>query len=874
VEEEEEEEEEVQNQEEEDEEDGLCEHEEKKEDEAGIARKTAGIYPPGTHVVIKGLMQRSDLNGQEAVILEWCQDAERFVCSLVGDREETGVNAHENLRVRVHNLVVLQAEPEAREEHEKQKQPSQVAHVQVKTHKERMQFKIREAIQAAMKRKISQEGARSTLHAETQGDVPSEQARPDVQGSASYAEFDMPIDALVLPASLPLPAQAGLCPILQATQSFLGHDGDLPFNLIGGAAEEDYRTDAAAAAAAAGDKQNKKKRQKEQADVGNTADGNEDDRIRRICTSISKVLRNTSGSIAECGELFKQVYDELPWARGAMDQVHAADKCSNPLLRGSAKRHFVEVHGRGFNLEWANNEVRLRNAPGSKQEAGAMELQIERPMKAEKEKDKQNRDGRKETKAGKGESSQCASRAQRGVGQERREERAPTRTHQICTCIAAFLRENRDHCGTQTRSMECGALFKLVYDELPWAQEEMSGGSSKPKSPAKRHFVEAHGKEFGLEWMANDNRVRLTTSKTLVDAGAGTGAAGAVGVSAAGAASSDTSQNKTNKKQQQQQQQAKQQQQQQDTQQPRQPALELKATNELAKGAQRPGGRPPDKCMCRVEVQMPDQCKHTRSVQLACTVNELCQQLATKVQQQAGSEGSQVQGALELALRRADGEVRVMDNAHTLRQAGVEKGGVVIVRWTGGADGGVAAPQPNLGPKKGTVRTERQTIARIETTDGSGAGAGASGRGKQQDLKVAGDFTDGFVFMSSSATCNECLAKSLFGSPKGQLAKMKRHILPSTALFLVNFETHELHGVFRADGEPSLDIIPTAWATTGRGNKFPAQVKVTRNNKQNQKLKVKISAAAHKSSQGFAAPGYHDREGTAQILRQLGYCCD
>jgi hypothetical protein len=48
--------------------------------------------------------------------------------------------------------------------------------------------------------------------------------------------------------------------------------------------------------------------------------------------------------------LFNRLYVELSWAREAMERLHADARHGNPALQGSAKRYFIEVHGRGFNL--------------------------------------------------------------------------------------------------------------------------------------------------------------------------------------------------------------------------------------------------------------------------------------------------------------------------------------------------------------------------------------------------------------------------------------------------------------------------------------------------------------------------------------------
>eukprot|EP00935_MAST-01C_sp_MAST-1C-sp1_P000851 g851.t1 len=77
-----------------------------------------------------------------------------------------------------------------------------------------------------------------------------------------------------------------------------------------------------------------------------------------------------------------------------------------------------------------------------------------------------------------------------------------------------------------------------------------------------------------------------------------------------------------------------------------------------------------------------------------------------------------------------------------------------------------------------------------------------------------------------TATGKECLQRLLFGSPKGELAQMRRHITPATPLFLLNIRSGEILGVFFSTGPPSENIVPEAWQKTGQGRTFPAQLRV------------------------------------------------
>ena len=79
----------------------------------------------------------------------------------------------------------------------------------------------------------------------------------------------------------------------------------------------------------------------------------------------------------------------------------------------------------------------------------------------------------------------------------------------------------------------------------------------------------------------------------------------------------------------------------------------------------------------------------------------------------------------------------------------------------------------------------------------------------------------GFMFMCSRSTEAECLSRALLGLPRGSFAAMENKIDDQTRIFLLNFQTREVFGPFRANGAAALDIVPEAW-----GGKFPAQLRV------------------------------------------------
>jgi hypothetical protein len=125
---------------------------------------------------------------------------------------------------------------------------------------------------------------------------------------------------------------------------------------------------------------------------------------------------------------------------------------------------------------------------------------------------------------------------------------------------------------------------------------------------------------------------------------------------------------------------------------------------------------------------------------------------------------------------------------------------------------------------------------------------------------------EGFIFMSTTLTGAECLRRGLFGSPKGALPSMLSTISNKTQLFLINFDTSKVLGIFRATGPPRLNIEPSAWRESGGGRMFPAQVKVERL----QVLQVSLRRPEYAKTGTFHA-GPLSAIHTRDLLLKLGY---
>jgi hypothetical protein len=134
--------------------------------------------------------------------------------------------------------------------------------------------------------------------------------------------------------------------------------------------------------------------------------------------------------------------------------------------------------------------------------------------------------------------------------------------------------------------------------------------------------------------------------------------------------------------------------------------------------------------------------------------------------------------------------------------------------------------------------------------------------GEQQEEEAEG--ATGYVFMSSSATCKECIDRSLLGGPAGSLRSMQQHIDGRTKLFLLDFDTKTVHGVFTAVARARMDIVQDAWAKTGRGRKFPAQIRVRRG----ETYSVAVKPRECKRG-GLYQSGPYSADMTAALLKEL-----
>jgi hypothetical protein len=85
----------------------------------------------------------------------------------------------------------------------------------------------------------------------------------------------------------------------------------------------------------------------------------------------------------------------------------------------------------------------------------------------------------------------------------------------------------------------------------------------------------------------------------------------------------------------------------------------------------------------------------------------------------------------------------------------------------------------------------------------------------------------GYIFVCNNDTMQDDLKRQLFGLPQ-RYRDSVRAITPGLPLFLYNYTTHQLHGIFEAASFGGTNIDPTAWEDKKcQGeSRFPAQVRI------------------------------------------------
>lgn len=79
---------------------------------------------------------------------------------------------------------------------------------------------------------------------------------------------------------------------------------------------------------------------------------------------------------------------------------------------------------------------------------------------------------------------------------------------------------------------------------------------------------------------------------------------------------------------------------------------------------------------------------------------------------------------------------------------------------------------------------------------------------------------NGYIFLCSNKTQDECIERGLFGGGV-DYNKVVKQVNPGDILCLYNLISHRLYGFYEATSKSSMNIVPEAW-----DGKFPWQVRV------------------------------------------------
>jgi len=117
--------------------------------------------------------------------------------------------------------------------------------------------------------------------------------------------------------------------------------------------------------------------------------------------------------------------------------------------------------------------------------------------------------------------------------------------------------------------------------------------------------------------------------------------------------------------------------------------------------------------------------------------------------------------------------------------------------------------------------------------NGNGTANGSSAVDKRfktlptSEMLPKNEVLGGYIFVCNNDTMQEDLKGQLFGLP-ARYRDSVRAITPGLPLFLYNYTTHQLHGVFEAASFGGSNIDPTAWEDKKcKGeSRFPAQVRI------------------------------------------------
>ncbi|XP_047053212.1 DCD domain-containing protein NRP-B-like [Lolium rigidum] len=134
------------------------------------------------------------------------------------------------------------------------------------------------------------------------------------------------------------------------------------------------------------------------------------------------------------------------------------------------------------------------------------------------------------------------------------------------------------------------------------------------------------------------------------------------------------------------------------------------------------------------------------------------------------------------------------------------------------------------GKNKGALDGGKKKHAKNNDNNNNNHGAASEKRFKTLPASEAlprNEPIGGYIFVCNNDTMEENLKRQLFGLPS-RYRDSVRAIRPGLPLFLYNYSTHQLHGIFEAASFGGANIDPAAWEDKKchGESRFPAQVRV------------------------------------------------
>ncbi|KAJ4730611.1 DCD (Development and Cell Death) domain protein [Rhynchospora pubera] len=142
----------------------------------------------------------------------------------------------------------------------------------------------------------------------------------------------------------------------------------------------------------------------------------------------------------------------------------------------------------------------------------------------------------------------------------------------------------------------------------------------------------------------------------------------------------------------------------------------------------------------------------------------------------------------------------------------------------------VSGKDVSLANNNGNMNSNDKVANGNSNNNGNNNNAGVDKRFKtlpSSEMLPRNEVLGGYIFVCNNDTMQEDLKRQLFGLP-ARYRDSVRAITPGLPLFLYNYTTHQLHGIFEATSFGGSNIDPTAWEDKKcKGeSRFPAQVRI------------------------------------------------